>query len=470
MKTLVYAQAVISLVILVTLSCNKTTDAHRPEREDVLRASTQETGIIKNWLLTQQQQTANGLVDSSLYNANWEMAEKVRYKDSIDFIVVPLNTIVSADFSNPRLITPKANARHFAFFSINNQKKVLQGNIAQFIPKNELPGIPASKLLAKVFRKEPGLADGAMTVFSINRQFLFQFQYENYIRVNELVVQTKNGFGNLAADRIGLNKANNQADASNAFSASSFPITAGSNMLTAVGDGNRKKENGMVCINWYLVTTYADGSQDWVFLYQTCSDNCEQTSITPKGEFNVITTGCRRGGGSGNGNCAYTESEAAQIISSITADNLSDAPSQSFSEAVTNPSTGEVTKIGATSPWPFLIIRVSPLWISLYSATYSAFYSSVVYKTADDPQEKWKWKSINYSNQTAITAGGFPPCISLSLVVADGGTTISPDGLTAHSLLYYTWAPTITCTITTVIGTATTSYGVTTWGSPKPIY
>lgn len=52
------------------------------------------------------------------------------------------------------------------------------------------------------------------------------------------------------------------------------------------GRGNDAQKT-LQCIDWFWVTTYADGTQDWEFLYTTC-DGCDQTFID-----------CGGGGGGG---------------------------------------------------------------------------------------------------------------------------------------------------------------------------
>ena len=70
-----------------------------------------------------------------------------------------------------------------------------------------------------------------------------------------------------------------------------------------------KKTNNIECIEHYLVTTYNDGSQDWIFLGQTCSNSigCETTTINQIANESFIKISSCTGGGSGPGTPGYAE-------------------------------------------------------------------------------------------------------------------------------------------------------------------
>jgi hypothetical protein len=202
----------------------------------------------------------------------------------------------------------------------------------------------------------------------------------------------------------------------NSYDYSKFIQVKGGNSSSQI------KVNEQVCTDWYLVTTHANGTQDWVFLYQTCTDDCRQTYIGDlKTGTNIIKSmGCRGGGG------GQTQADPACVNEQI--NNFSLEENNSFPSAQ---SVGfDIGEINSFTKYK------NPKWkcFTGYGGWTLISQETGIVKLDDPQTNQWSWVSLSHSG---ITMEGSPtPGVAISFSQGFGTPSFTPETASSSTVLY----------------------------------
>ncbi len=174
---------------------------------------------------------------------------KLRYEELRDgekLIIVPLKT----NFKS--LNNAGKNPINIILFVLDKTKNIRKGDIIQYIPANsQVKSVPINTFY-NFFNFKTIEGDAKMTFLNISDEFLYEYNIKDGKILNYAVLKNK-----------GKDKAR------------------------------------LVCTNWYMVFTWADGSEDWQYLYTVCEDvPCELNRIMNGLNFR---NNCDGGGGGGGG-------------------------------------------------------------------------------------------------------------------------------------------------------------------------
>ena len=100
--------------------------------------------------------------------------------------------------------------------------------------------------------------NGKFAMMSIDRNFLYQMTYVNNKRESHSTLHT--------------------ASPTESKQIREFGVVRSSGELTIQTNGAEKAGNAVVCTDWWLVATYSDGTEIWMYLDTTCVDGpCNTT-------------------------------------------------------------------------------------------------------------------------------------------------------------------------------------------------
>jgi hypothetical protein len=236
---------------LAFISCKKTSV------NEETNSISQEQTSIQLWLTSQKVNNTTArvkLIDALgknlLFDRLW-----VEKNNELQFIIVPVNETYK--FSNN-----KGNKVSSYFVSVMRaDSKILYSVIIQNRPINEQNGTAIKKGdIADIYSDKSVKEDCNVRFVTIYDYYLYEYNYKN----------------NKLFSTLNLNKkpaANNSSGKQN-------------NLTNLTG-----------CIDWYLVTTYSNGTQTWEYVTTTCSGDCgvsnpDLASICPPDDT---------GGGGGGG-------------------------------------------------------------------------------------------------------------------------------------------------------------------------
>ncbi len=206
---------------------------------------------------------------------------------------------------------------------------------------------------------------------------------------------------------------------------------------------NKSKQTNLICIDWYLITTYhfSNGSsyQTSEYVGQTCS-GCDT------GSFQSL---CEPGDGGGT-SCTMTADDALLAATSTTADAYSGDIGYTTGAEYIDAQTGKIKKNANMNPWDFAVVKIKEYYM-WWPLGYTAYYGGVLYK--NDPNDTWKWESVTYQGQSR-TSGTIPPCYSVEMTVTPRSTFLTNNATNAASTLSFS----ATCSIACLTGI--------TWGQP----
>lgn len=185
------------------------------------------------------------------------------------------------------------------------------------------------------------------------------------------------------------------------------------------------------CTDFYWVTHYDDGSEDWQYIYTSCTDDCNQTRVANNIAFRV---GCNGNGGNGggssdNGGGGNQSDECCMPDSNIGLDG------QAVSESgtVETLSTGLTTK---TKVYEWTFWRAHLGW-------YNWWRLSLETGTLDNSSGVWKFVSLVH---TSDRPGGItPPCVNVKFKMDATNATYAPDYREATMELFFSESIAISC-------------------------
>jgi len=178
----------------------------------------------------------DALNNNLLYDKLW--TEK---NGNVQYLIVPIND--NFKFKNNK----GQRARSYFVSALNASSKIIYSVIVQYRPNNSQTTTHlAEGSIADIFNNKALKEDCNIRVIDIYDNFL----YTKYFKDNKYV------------STVNLGKkinANNQLNRS------------------ATNNGSSRLDN---CIDWYWVTTYADGTQTWEFAFTTCeTDSCHDSDF-----------------------------------------------------------------------------------------------------------------------------------------------------------------------------------------------
>lgn len=192
--------------------------------------------------------------------------------------------------------------------------------------------------------------------------------------------------------------------------------------------------------------------------YFTVCDNCQEEKRTdfqdwPSGEMGEPLSGGQENGDSNSkiNECAYSDNDAALILSSITGSDIN----------IINTSTGAINtyqdtmRALKTIKWDFYKMN----FILGYYGRYSAYLEGEIFKSKG--ASNWRWLKFNFVS-AGQTAGQLPPCIDVGHTIAVS-TLISNDRLIAKAILNASFVVTITCLYNTKTETINLNNKVSTY-------
>lgn len=259
---------------------------------------------IKSWLDEQKNgmsTASKAKIDELKMSVKFEEIRLEKYKDSKEFIIVP----VSASFKSAN--NGDMNPTSYLVLQFENQESITRGNIIQYISSNSQKVVPKNTFY-KIFTYQDLDCSGQFTILSIDDYFKYELKFEN---------------GKLRS-MAWLNKKNTPKD-------SSGRITE--------------------CIDWYLQLWYVwdDGSMTFIsetYVYTTCGEDCAQPRVANGRTFNNCGGGTG-GGGGGTEYCDATEwssgvTGATDLESSVVESETSETRTKTyvwvFAKGTFNPS------------------------------------------------------------------------------------------------------------------------------------
>jgi hypothetical protein len=247
-----FLQKMMVLVTLICLSaCQKEAAQDLVAENSAIAQENKQEAVTKvNAWLENQKKLTTAVIATSVNNIKANLDFDKLYFEKLSetekLLIVPLkSTFVST-------VNKGKNPLNVFLLVLNKEGDIRKGNIVQFISKNSVPltALPKNTFY-NFYNADHLVADGSFTFLNVYDKILYQMDYKD---------------GKISAYSEKQNKQDNNI--------------ANSTVLSTT----------TACTNWYWVTTYADGTQSWQFLYTTCS-----------GDESVEPEGGGSGGGGGNG-------------------------------------------------------------------------------------------------------------------------------------------------------------------------
>jgi hypothetical protein len=152
-------------------------------------------------------------------------------------------------------------------------------------------------LVAEFYSYGMGSFTGTLDAYNYGKAMTWELGYQNGSRMYRKAIKTGNQSGTLAR---------------------------GSGKVTVTDSrGNHTIVTGGSCLDYYLVTYYDDGSEDWEYIGTGCTQDCTvirqilQGNVGAKTTLDAVTTTCG-GGGSGGGGGSSTVAEDSVITQNLT--------------------------------------------------------------------------------------------------------------------------------------------------------
>lgn len=242
-------------VLIQLIACNK----HDAISTIFNQSETKE--LLKSYLLQQQFDinSSKSFVDTLINKTNWEGIEQNAISNNVALFFVPLNY--------------KNRTIGIAFLFNKNIQKVYYSHIVE-IKQNSNSKIPTIDLMKQFYNYQIKSFTGSISAYSLSNQLLWEYGYVNGVANYEKRITSLNKNGSTKND-----------------------ATIISNSNTANFGPND------ICIDWYLVTWFRDGTSIWVYMGRTCTDGtteCNKT-IGISVDSTKIISNCGNIGGGGDG-------------------------------------------------------------------------------------------------------------------------------------------------------------------------
>jgi len=192
-------------------------------------------------------------IDSLKMNLSYGEIHLEKYKDSKEFIVIPVLSSLKSRHNAEK------NPISYLVLVYDHQDSITKGNVLQYMSSNGQMQAPQNTF-SKIFTYKNLDCSGQFTMLSITDYFLYEIEFEN-------------GKLKSVAEQIKRNEEKNSSG----------------------------RVNG--CIDWFLITTiyYYDGGSDTYeqYITTTCDDPCNETRVNGRS----YRVNC--GGGSGGNTIEY---------------------------------------------------------------------------------------------------------------------------------------------------------------------
>jgi hypothetical protein len=234
-------------------ACKKKIDDVQTEMSSNSAVSRKVTAWLDDQLAIANTDEKRAKIQSLKENLSLEQLWEEDFSDGEKFVVVPVQDRFRSDHNGGK------NTDNVMLFVVNKAGVVRKGYFVQYLPEKIGDNLPKNAFY-KMYNFKQMDASGTFTIMNVADKKMYEYVYNNGKLNRHSYVQKD---------------------------------TASNKTGSKYGDAQRTTG----CTDWYWVTTYADGSQDWVFLYTTCN-SCDPTMID-----------CPGGGGGGGSN--FEEEEFA---------------------------------------------------------------------------------------------------------------------------------------------------------------
>ncbi|MDP1971740.1 MAG: hypothetical protein Q8J87_02125, partial [Sediminibacterium sp.] len=105
-------------------------------------------------------------------------------------ITIKLSTKATAKRVSEYIVGANPFTTDYLVILMNESGKVMQGTIGQVTPSKSRNTTGSSELIKSILQKNPTDFNGAFMMLTLDRVFLYQFEYENFKRTKEYSVRS----------------------------------------------------------------------------------------------------------------------------------------------------------------------------------------------------------------------------------------------------------------------------------------